>query len=152
MLPLKLDLKEILVDYNRFARAAKWQEYWFGRENNEAHEKPIFQSRKNKSSSNHTTPPGLKVMLNSTRSEIMDPMNRNNEEPNLPKEEIEALMHLIKLQKERVIIIKAADKGAGIVIINFQDYIKACYDHLLSSLPNVNSEEEPELYYEPSEI
>ena len=77
----------------------------------------------------------------------MDPRNRNKEEPNLPKEEIAALKYLIRLQKERKIIIKAADKGAGIVILNFQDYMKVCYDHLLSSVPNHTNEAEPKMYY-----
>ena len=45
---------------------------------------------------------------------------------------MEALKTLIKLQKERHIIIKACDKGAGIIIINFTDYVRACYDHLSS--------------------
>ena len=30
---------------------------------------------------------------------------------------------------------------------NFQDYMKSCYDHLLSSLPNDNINEAPEMYY-----
>ena len=61
------------------------------------------------------------TMLNSIRSEIMDPLNRNTENSNLPKVKIQALKELIRLQKERIIIIKAADKGAGIVILNFKD-------------------------------
>ena len=32
VLPLKLDITEVLVDFNRFARAVIWQEYWYGRE------------------------------------------------------------------------------------------------------------------------
>ena len=32
LLPLKLDITQILVDFNRFARAAIWQEFWFNRE------------------------------------------------------------------------------------------------------------------------
>ena len=77
----------------------------------------------------------------------MDPRNRNTEECNLPQEEILAPKEFIRLQKQRIIIIKAADKGAGIVILNFTDYMKACYDHLLSSLPTKSCEEESELYY-----
>ena len=54
---------------------------------------------------------------------------------------------MIQLQKERVITIKAADKDAGIVIVNFQDYMKTCYDHLLSSVNNHTEGEEPKMYY-----
>ena len=50
-------------------------------------------------------------MLNAIRSEIMDPRNRNQEKLNLPQEELNSLKELMKLQKERVIIIKAAYKG-----------------------------------------
>ena len=47
-------------------------------------------------------------------------------------------------------MIKAADKGAGIVILDFKDYIKASYDHLLSSVPEENpSEETRQMYYTP---
>ena len=79
----------------------------------------------------------------------MDPRNRDTVECNLPLEELEALKEFIKLQRERQIIIKAADKGAGIVIVNFKDYMKSCYNHLSSTLPNQSSEEAPKTYYAP---
>ena len=69
----------------------------------------------------------------------MDPRNRNTTECNILQEELLALKELIRLQRERIIIIKAADKGAWIVIVNFQDY--------MSSLPNDNINEAPEMYY-----
>ena len=149
VLPLKLDITQLLVDFNRFARASIWQEYWYEREQDEPFKKPIFKARKNNLPKKHNTPNGLKIFLNSIRSEIMDPKNRNEEKCNLPESEINALKELIKLQKERVIIIKAADKGAGIVILDFKDYVKACYTHLLSNIPNQtnNIEEEPQMYY-----
>ena len=64
--------------------------------------------------------------MNSIRSEIMDPRNGNTEQGNLSMEEIAALKELIRLQKQRIIIIKAADKGAGIAILNLTDYMKSC--------------------------
>ena len=93
----------------------------------------------------------FKIFLAAIRSEIMDPRNRNEEKCNLPKEEILALKELIRLQKERIIVIKAADKGAGIVILNFQDYIKACYEHLMSSVPSESEHDinDPKMYYKP---
>ena len=135
VLPLKLDITQVLVDFNRFARAAIWFEYWNGLEKDEEYVTPIFRTHKNKLPKNYTSPTGLKTFLSSIRSEIMDPRNRNSEKCNLPSEEVTALKELIRLQKERIIVIKAADKGAGIVILNFQDYMKSCYDHLLSSIP-----------------
>ena len=47
VLPLKLDITEVLVDYNRFARAAIWQEYWHDTEKDENYKKPIFKTKKN---------------------------------------------------------------------------------------------------------
>ena len=41
----------------------------------------------------------------------------------------------------------AADKGAGIVILNFTDYMTACYEHLLSSVPIQSDAVEPKTYY-----
>jgi non-homologous end joining protein Ku len=48
------------------------------------------------------------------------------------KEEIDALRELIQLQKNRVITIKPCDKGAGMIILDFPEYMRACYEHLLS--------------------
>ena len=67
----------------------------------------------------------------------MDPRNRNNEKCNLPPQEINALKELVRMQRERKIIIKACDKGAGIMILDFTSYMKACYEHLMSSQPNL---------------
>ena len=131
LLPLKLGLTKVLVDFNRFARAAIWAEYWFKRETEETYSPPIFKSKKNNLPKNHLTPSGLKTMPNSIRSEIMDPKNCNQEKCNIPQEEVLALKELIKLQKQRIITIKSADKGAVIVIFDFKDYMKSCYDHLL---------------------
>ena len=49
---------------------------------------------------------------------------------NLLADELQALKELVKLQRERKIIIKQCYKGAGIMIINFDDYITACNEHL----------------------
>ena len=60
----------------------------------------------------------------------MDPKNRNRVRSNLSDEEKEALWTLVKLQKERQIVIKPCDKGAGIILLDFQEYIRACMKHL----------------------
>ena len=51
---------------------------------------------------------------------------------NLPVEEYNAMKELMILQREKTIVIKAFDKGAGIIISNYSDYMKACYSHLTS--------------------
>ena len=52
----------------------------------------------------------------------------------MSEEEIDALKKLITLSKERKIVIKACDKGAGIIILNFKDHIEACCKHLEAKL------------------
>ena len=131
VMPLKLDITEVLVDFNRFARAAIWHEYWHGREKDKDYKKPLFRSQKNNLPKNYQTPKGLKSYLDSVKSEIMDPRNQNKEDCNLPVEEVQALKELIKMQRDRVIIIKPCDKDAGILILDFKSYMKSCYEHLL---------------------
>ena len=72
----------------------------------------------------------------------MDPRNRNKTDCNLPIEELAALKELIRLQRERVIMIKPCDKGAGILILDFKLYMQACYEHLLAKQTNENGEED----------
>ena len=79
----------------------------------------------------------------------MDPRNRNDVKCNLPHDEIIALKELVRLQKNRVITLKACDKGAGIMVLDFNAYMRACYEHLLSSQPNSSTEDKsaPKMYY-----
>ena len=105
ILPLKLDLTEVLVDFNKFERKMVWKEYLYGKEDNKPRAEPIFKTQKFNYPKGHTTPQGLKTFLNSVKSEILDPRNRNQEQCNLPVAEIQALKELISLQKERKIVI-----------------------------------------------
>ena len=84
---------------------------------------------------NYTVPEGLKTFLSSIKSEIGDPRNRNTESCNLPIDEQEALKTLSRLQKEKQIVIKACDKGAGLIKLDYPEYMKACYKHLSSTNP-----------------
>ena len=76
----------------------------------------------------------------------MDHRNRNEEKCNLPQSEVLALKELVRFQRERVITIKACDKGAGIIILDFKAYMTACYNHLLEKQPNTAGEETPKYY------
>ena len=60
----------------------------------------------------------------------MDPRNRHKVKSNLPHHEVAALKELIKWHNDHKIVIKACDKGAGMIIQNFEDYMRACYEHL----------------------
>ncbi|MCP4297147.1 MAG: hypothetical protein GY786_16215, partial [Proteobacteria bacterium] len=45
---------------------------------------------------------------------------------NLPDDEFEAIQNLVRLQKERQIVVKPADKGSGIVVVDYDDYVDSC--------------------------
>ena len=78
----------------------------------------------------------------------MDPRNRIDKKCNLPQDEIITLTEIVGLQKELVLTIKPCDKGAGLVILDFEVYMRACYHHLLSKEPNQpNQLEEGNSYY-----
>jgi hypothetical protein len=124
ILPLKLDVTQVLVDFKRFERSMIWKEFWYGRETKEKYEKPIFKTRKTNLPKNCKPPNGLKTYLGAVKSELMDPKNREKVNNNLPNEEIAALKQLVILQKERQITIKKCDKGAGTMILDFNEYIK----------------------------
>ena len=56
-----------------------------------------------------------------------------------------ALSKLQSLQKNRVITIKACDKGSGLMLLDTPDYVNACRQHLASSLKLDDGSESP--YY-----
>ena len=64
ILPLKLDLTQVLVDFKRFERTMIWQEFWFGKTHESDAYKPlIFKEKKNNLPINHKVPNGLKTFL-----------------------------------------------------------------------------------------
>ena len=141
ILPKKIDLTQVFVDFKRYERAAIWTEFHYGKDKETEKDKPIFRKDMTNLPTNYTVPEGLKTFLSSVKSELSDPKNRNTEKCNIPQDELEALKMLAKLQREKKIVIKACDKGAGIIILNYTDYMKACYKHLVSK----QSENQP--YY-----
>ena len=76
----------------------------------------------------------MKIFLGALKSEMIDPKDRKKAHRNIPKELMEALLQLTKIQKDREIVIKRCDKGAGVIILNFKEYISACNPHLGSTL------------------
>ena len=55
--------------------------------------------------------------------------SRQKVKSNITEEEKEALKELIRLQKERQIVIKPCDKGAGIIVLDFSEYMRACLEN-----------------------
>ena len=141
VLPLKLDITQVLTDFRQFERRVLWKEFWHGTESEKEEKEKIFKTEKTNRPRDHVTPEGLKTFLGSIKSELMDHRNRNKEHCNLPIEELNALKELVKLKKEQQIMIKPNDKGAGLMIIDFKEYIEACYNHLNAKLEKENGEE-----------
>ena len=145
ILPLKLDITQVLVDFKRFERSTIWHEFFHGRERESDVKAPIFKSNRNNLPKNYKIPEGLKTYLGSVKSEIMDHRNRNDVKCNLPQDELLALKELIRLQKDKQIVIKPCDKGAGIIILDYTVYMRACYEHLTSE--KIMEDGESKKYY-----
>ena len=100
ILPLKLDLTQVLVDFRKFERSVLWHEFWHNQEIETETKSRIFKSSKTNLPPKNNTPENLKVFLSSVKSEILDYRNRNNVKCNLPNDELQAVKELIKLQKD----------------------------------------------------
>ena len=146
VLPNKLDITQVLVDYKRYERSTIWTEFWYGKEQLDQNI-PIFKQIKSNLPKNYSVPEDLKIFLNSVKSEFMDHRNRNSVLCNLPPDELQALKQLQELQRDRKIVVKPCDKGAGVILMNFEDYLKSCYEHLTS----LQSENNP-YYIQVSEL
>ena len=88
-------------------------------------------------------PNGLRTYVTAVKSEIIDPKNRNKVKSNLTVEEQQALKGLVRLQKEKNYVIKQCDKGAGIIIMDHKDYVKAAEEHLQETIVNAKGNEKP---------
>ena len=114
-------MTQVLVDLKYHERSMIWTEFWHGGDQSEPKPRPIFRTRKHNLPKKYKSPNGLKSCLESIKSELIDHKNRIHQSPNLPEDELLALKELVKLQKERQIIIKRCDKGAGVILLNFED-------------------------------
>ena len=55
------------------------------------------------------------------------------------------MKELIKLQKDKIIVIKPCDKGAGMITLEYAVYVRSCYEYLLSKKIMEDGERNP--YY-----
>ena len=143
ILPKKLDIIQVLVDFTYFEHTMIWKEFWFGKEETGKVGIPIFKRRKTNLPKNHSTPNQLKTFLGAVKSELTDSENRNPAKCNLPPDQLQALKELIQLQREKKIVIKKCDKGAGVIILDFDDYMKAAQKHLSATNETENGEQIP---------
>ena len=138
ILPEKLDITQVMVDWKFFERTIIWTEWGHGHE-----KEPIFKVTKKNFLKNYTVPKGMKTYTSSVRSEIVYPKNRLKVNCNLPEEELRAMQKLIKLQREWKIVIKQCDKGEWILIIDFKYYIIACEGHLMEEIIEKEGKKKP---------
>ena len=143
---------EIKADCKKFSRRVLFTER-FHDSQNQNYTPPLFKTDK----SNLPVGPSpryLTAFLNATETNLCDKTNWNKKllNPkirNIPDDEYKALLNLRKLQNDRIITIKPADKGSGICIIDYQDYVESCNIHLNSTQPQENSLP-PLPYYSPA--
>jgi hypothetical protein len=132
--PDKLNVTEMLVDYRKFERKIRWKEFFHDKDedNNIPYIPPIFHQEKSNLPPKGSAP--ISNFLISVKSELTG-THLNKIRSNIPKDESEALKTLINLQKTRIIVIKPCDKGAGIIICNYKDYVNSCESDLGSKSP-----------------
>ena len=114
-----------------------WKEVFYNQKDEE-YTPPIFKEEKTNVPNQNMVPKPLQTMLNTVESNLQDKRNWNHQHlkvRNLPKEEYLALLKLIEMQNDRLIVVKPADKGAGIVIMNYDDYVTSCNKHLTATQP-----------------
>ena len=97
ILPGKLDITQVLVDWKRFERTMIWKEWWYCNENETNFKENIFKPKKTNLPRNYKVPNGLKTYLGAVKPEIVDPKNRHKAECNIPPDEVKALKELVKL-------------------------------------------------------
>ena len=121
--PLKLNITQILVDWQKFERKMRWREYFA---DSASSFKPSIFPKSDKTNLPKEKPPKpLEMFLSASKSDLLGSLklNRKISGPNITEDEKSALNDLIQLQKGQIITIKPCDKGAGIIICNFGDYI-----------------------------
>ena len=87
-----------------------WKEFWYNSDKDEAYEGPIFKERKSNFPRNHRAPKDLQDYLVAVKFDIVDPKHRYKVNTNITEEEKQALKELVKLQKERNIVIRPCDR------------------------------------------
>ena len=58
IMPLKLDITQVLTDFRRFERAMVWKEFWYGKDSEEPYVPPIFKQKKTNFPRKHKSPKG----------------------------------------------------------------------------------------------
>ena len=137
--PLKLNITDILMQWRKFERKMRWKEFFNDFEiPNEEKEKNSWKKEIFPKEKSNLPPKGSKNLSNfliGAKSELLG-TKPNKTKSNITKGETEALKVLILMQREKQIVIKPCDKGAGIIICNYNDYTTSCEKHLAATTEN----------------
>ena len=136
--PGEVNKSGLIADLSRYERSMKWRDHFFEEEPQEidgeieedTQPKDLFKQKKFNLPPTKAHP-GLCDYLSAIKSDIVGSCNKKVN-PNISKEELEALKELQRCQKEGQIVIKPADKGGGICIMNKSDYVAALEEQLKS--------------------
>ena len=138
--PAGVNKSELIADFSRYERCLRWKEHFFEEQTNESDDeietegnrgpKDLFKLKK--SNLPQTKPsPGLSDYIGGLRSDILGSVKKKVS-PNISKEETKAIKELKQAQSEGQIVIKPADKGGGICIMDKTDYVKSLEKQLKS--------------------
>ena len=150
--PLSVELSKVLTDFKKFERKLIWREFFHDKDNDE-YIPPVFKEEKTNLPRNHPLPKGLQKFSNTVECNLQDKSQWNKEHldpknSNISSEEVSALKELVKLQRDRIIVIKPCDKGSGIIVMDFDKYMSSCTDHLDSEQTLPDGSKMP--YYVPT--
>ena len=148
---------KVEVAFQRYLRSCRWREFWESRalssiQEEEREEEECVQSifRDNSIKTNfprkHPCPPRLQEHLNAVYAGIVG-AELNHYNPNLTKEEWEAIGSLKEKQSSKQIIIKPNDKTGGCSILDYNSYVDAMKVKLCEQYTNARGETAPK--YEP---
>jgi hypothetical protein len=133
--PNSPNVTDLLVDYRKFERKMRWKEFFHDKEDEDnIYIPPIFPQEKSNLPPKGGTP--LNNFLIGVKSELTG-TKFNKSKPNISESENIALKTLIDLQRKQQIVIKPCDKGAGIIICNYSDYVTSCEKDLNSTSANL---------------
>ena len=124
--PQKVDWIELKADLEDFSRRLRLKEYFHGRESSNYVSDPNTFKKKNSWTPNKDRDLGLELFIQLLKSDILN-TKPSKIADNLSKHEREALQKLIARTD---IIIKPADKGKAVVVLDTEDYKKECYQQL----------------------
>ena len=136
ILPKHFNSTQMDVDLRRFERTMKWMQVFADEPNTQP--ESIFKTKK------HNLPkekPSKKLanFLYTVRAMIFgSDLKQSN--TNLPPHEEQAMKQLVQAQKEGKIVIKKADKGGAIVIMNRDDYVEGMMEHINSTVEDENGD------------